>query len=399
MAVCAWGSYFYGNSFYLVALHEAHGWSLGAISRAITLGFWTCIPASLAVGWAYDLYGKRYGALAVVTYGACAMGVGILCLSQVSSLWQLYGVYILMGSAYPALAAPAISATLNQRAKSHYRIALTIALTGSSVGGAISAPMLIWASEHYGFTQTLAWLAVFIPLMIVPFAAWVLRPYRSVDDASLRGVLTPTTHELKATGAAAVRVALRTSRFWKIVAVALFSLAAQVGFLAHQLSVLSVNVGDGTAAYLISITALSAVAGRFLMSALTTLIGLKWSAALTYMGMSAGISVVALSSSTLPLALGCGIAGMMVGAVVLLPPLLCAAHFDASIYGRVYGFIAVGFYAGGGLGPSIVGQMRDTFGQDAPALACLATLSLIAAVMVTTLGEPSPGEPHESVAR
>ena len=228
----------------------------------------------------------------------------------------------------------------------------------------------------------------------------MLRPYRpSAVDCLLEPSATAhhkpaqsTANGSKQSTNTGVHVALRTEQFWKIVVVALFSLAAQVGFLAHQLSVLSLSLDDEIAAYLISITAVCAVAGRFLMSALTTLIGIRWSAVLTYVGMSAGITIVALTDSVVPLALGCGVAGLMVGSVVLLPPLLCAAHFDSSIYGRVYGFIAIGFYAGGGLGPSIVGQMRDAFGEDSPALFCLVILSLIAATVVATLGEPSPNK-------
>ena len=49
MAMCAWGGFFYGNSFYMVALAKTHGWSVTQISAAISLGFWSCIPASIAV--------------------------------------------------------------------------------------------------------------------------------------------------------------------------------------------------------------------------------------------------------------------------------------------------------------------------------------------------------------
>ena len=105
MAVAAWGSLFYGNGFYLVALAEQHGWSTGVISSAITVGFFACIPSSIAVGWVFDLHGRGRGSLAVVTYGALAMSTGIALLGRIDALWQLYAVYALMGSAYPALAA------------------------------------------------------------------------------------------------------------------------------------------------------------------------------------------------------------------------------------------------------------------------------------------------------
>ena len=54
MAVVAWGTLFYGNGFYLVALAERHDWSASLIASAITASFLACIPSSLIVGWIFD---------------------------------------------------------------------------------------------------------------------------------------------------------------------------------------------------------------------------------------------------------------------------------------------------------------------------------------------------------
>ena len=156
MAVVAWGTLFYGNGFYLVALAERHDWSASLIASAITASFLACIPSSLIVGWIFDRHGRGFGALAVVLYGAFAMGAGVTALGRVDAVWQLYLTYLLLGSAYPALAAPAISATLNQRVTKGYGLALSFALTGASVGGMLSAPGFVWASGAYGFDVALA---------------------------------------------------------------------------------------------------------------------------------------------------------------------------------------------------------------------------------------------------
>ena len=81
------------------------------------------------------------------------------------------------------------------------------------------------------------------------------------------------------------------------------------------------------------------------------------------------------------------VAGLFVGAVVLLPPMLCRAYFDSAMYGRIYSVIAVGVYAGGGLGPSIAGVIRDASTDARPALLCLAAMSVAAAVVVLSLPE------------
>ena len=382
MAVCAWGAYFYGNSFYMVALADAHGWGISQISSAITLGFWSCIPASLVVGWVFDLHGRRWGALAVVAYGAIALAVGIWMLGRVDELWQLQAVYMLMGSAYPALAAPAISATLNQRVGHGHGWALSVALTGASVGGALAAPALVWANARFGLMTTTTGLACLVAVVLLPGAVWILRPI-PIEATNEALDETPLESRTSALGSA-----LRGSCFWRIVIAALLSLAAQVGFLAHQLSVLTMELSSARAALLVSATAISSALGRFMIAALARSVPLRHLACLTYVAMSVGIGIVALSTDTAFLFVGCLLTGLFVGAVVLLPPLLCRCYFEPAIYARVYGFIAIGVYAGGGLGPSIAGLMRDVFGDAQFALLSLAALSAVAGLIVNGLRSP-----------
>ena len=175
MAVVAWGSLFYGNGFYLVALAERHGWSASLIASAITVSFLACIPSSVLVGWVFDRYGHQFGPLGVVVYGALAMSAGVAALGQIQTLWQLYLAYVLLGSAYPALAAPAISATLNLRVRHGYGLALTFALTGASVGGMLAAPGFVWSSATYGFDTAVAVLAILI-VVIARGSSAILSP-------------------------------------------------------------------------------------------------------------------------------------------------------------------------------------------------------------------------------
>lgn len=389
MAVFAWGGFFYGNAFYMVALSDTHGWSVSQISSAITLGFFSCIPASIAVGWMFDLHGRRWGALAVVGYGAIAMGLGIACLGRIDTTWQLYAVYMLMGSAYPALAAPAISAALHQRVHQRYGLALGLALTGASVGGAIAAPLLLWGTQRFGFAVTQTALGCLVPLVLIPLAGWVLRPTLQrtpQDSAALEARASASlAHADQAAQRTALSVALRGGHFRKIFIVGLLSLVAQVGFLAHQLSVLSAELASTTAAFAVGATAVASAVGRLLIGVLSSWVPLRHLAALTYSVMAVGIMLVAFGDSPSVLIAGSLVSGLFVGAVVLLPPMLCRLHFNPEIYARIYGFVAVGVYAGGGLGPSLAGFGRDAFGQAWPALACLAAISVTAAVIVETL--------------
>lgn len=376
MAVLAWGSLFYGNSVYLLALVETHGWSVGEVSSAISLGFWLCAPSTLAVGWLFDACGRERGGALVVVAGAAFMAAGLGLLGSAATLREVYLAYALMGLAYPALSTPAISATLNLRAGPGYRRALTLALTGASVGGALAAPVLVECIARYGFASTLNGLALVVVCVIAVPALVVLRPIHGTGDSAVQG---------RATDAGALARSVKSTRFVRVALVAMLSLTAQVGFLAHQLSVLAQTLSATDAALVVSATAVSAVAGRFTVSAVAGRMGLRLAALFTYAVMAAGIATVAIAESAVPVIAGCLVMGFVVGAVVLLPPLLCAAHFESALYGRVYGLVGLAFYAGGGLGPALAGVLRDLTGDYRFALGALAAASVAAAVVVWSL--------------
>lgn len=376
MALSAWGAYFYGNSFYLYALTEQGLGSVLEISGAISVGFWMAIPASVLVGIVFDRFGRRHGAMLVVLYGALALAAGLLALAHAEATWQVYGAYMLMGSAYPALSTPAISATLLQRVPpARYQWSLSLALTGASVGGAIAAPLLVYLSLAHGFGGALASVAAGIALLLIPLAVLVLRPHCATASVPAPTAKDAVSHTL--------RTAIGNGPFALIFGIALVSLSAQVGFLAHQLSILTVSLSPNAASLTVTLTALAAVIGRFALAATVTRFGLRVAAILTYATMGGGTALVGLGNDPALMVLGSGIMGLSVGAVVMLPPVMCRAAFPPEFFGRVYGLISIAVYAGGGLGPAIAGTVRDATGTPQAALFTVAGLSMLALLLAT----------------
>ena len=109
MALVAWGTYFYGNSFYLHALVKVGRFDVADVSTAIAVGFWCAIPGSLAVGWVFDRFGNRWGALGVVSGWRLNARRGVMSLGLQRRLGS-FTAYVLMGLAYPTLSTPAVSA-------------------------------------------------------------------------------------------------------------------------------------------------------------------------------------------------------------------------------------------------------------------------------------------------
>jgi MFS family permease len=223
MATLAWGTVFYGNTFFVPALQQEHGWSAATVSSAIALFFWLAIPVTLVFGWIADTFGTRLA----VAYSGLAIGGGVAAMGQLTEPWQLYLAYALIATGYPLMATPAISASLVPWFGPKMGLPLSLALSGASLGGAVSVPLMVWASARYGFPASTLTVGLVVAGTIVPLALLILRRPSNAQKPPSAAAETSFTP----------RQALTTSRFWRIAIAGGLGLGAQVGYLSHQLAI------------------------------------------------------------------------------------------------------------------------------------------------------------------
>jgi MFS family permease len=137
IACFSWGFAFYGLGVYLHALARLHGWPTGLISMAVT-GHLIGAALIIAVGRLID----RHGPTRVLAFGVCAMAGALALLGQITALWQLFAVYVLLATGWACLSSTSLSATLLPWFRRRQALAMTLALTGASVGGMVIVPAL-----------------------------------------------------------------------------------------------------------------------------------------------------------------------------------------------------------------------------------------------------------------
>ena len=368
MATLAWGTVFYGHSVYMEALTRTHGWSTGLVSSAILVFWLASLPGTLFVGVLVD----RLGPPIVVAIGGICVGGGLIGLSGVERPWQMFAIYAALGFGYPALSAAAIGATLVPWFERGFAVALGIALTGASVGGAVIPVLLVKGSGAYGFSTTLMWaggLVIAIVACIVVLLALLGRPRIASPEAS---------------GDAAFSMAatLREPVFWKIAIAAAFGLAGQVGFLAHQVPMMTVLVDPVTASLTVTVVAVASALGRLLVGVFCQFLETRVVAAASYFIYGSGVAILALTDTVTWSFIGCAVAGLFVGAVVMLPPLLVRETFGAHAYGRAYAMVNVTMYVMAALSPFGVGLIRDLTESYGPALWVLVAVEAIAVLVI-----------------
>ncbi|MDP6832505.1 MAG: MFS transporter [Alphaproteobacteria bacterium] len=376
MAFFAWGVGFYGHGFFIAALRAERGWPTGTLSAAVASFWFVAVPAALLAGRLLDRHGPRW----VVLYGALAMGGGAILVGQATQIWQIFVLFMFMGSAYPALATAAISASLVPWFERRLGLALGLALTGASAGGMLLPPLLVQLTAVLGFAAALACVGGAIMVLVVPLALFVLRrPRHEAETAGERERPAAQTDENPGTS---IGDFLAAPAFWRIAAASTLSLAAQVGFLMHQLPSLEAALGLSGAAFAVSLTAGSAVAGRFVLGGLSHRVPLPILASGCYLLQGAGIALLLLGQGTASLYAGAALAGLSVGCIVMLPPLLLNQAFGADGYGTAYGLTNAIMFLGASMATATTGALHDMSGNFQISFACLVLMHLAAVAII-----------------
>ena len=380
MAFYAWGVGFYGHGFYMVVLGRSTGWPVAALSSVVA-AFWLAnVVSSLAIGRLTD----RFGARPAVVYGTLAMAAGCFSLAAFEAgvfdaRWHLFAIFALMGSAYPGLAAMAVSASLVPWFKRRLGLALGIALTGASAGGAVMPPLMDWLSARYGFGPAMTGIGAALVLSILPVALWLVRPPE--EGEATREMGEPDTAARTYRKPPPVRF-LADFRFWLVASACSLSLGAQVGFLMHQIPLLQGALGLSGAAYAVSVAALSAAAGRFALGALSERFSLPVLAAGCYLIQAFGLLLLLAGEPPVLLFAASAIAGFVIGCIVMLPPLLLVDGFGAGGYGTAYGLTAAGMFVVASLATAATGWLFDATGAFSWPLIALAGLHVLASLLV-----------------
>ena len=259
IACLSWGFAFYGLGVYLHALARLHGWPTGLISMAVTGYYLVGAVGIMAVGRLID----RHGPKGVLAYGVCAMACALAMLGQITEPWQLFAVYLVLATGWACLSSTSLSATLLPWFRSRQALAMTLALTGASVGGMVVVPGLVVSIQRVGFGVAMAASGAILLAVLLPLVAFVIKP--APADPGLAGGrearpdwVTASVPAREWTG----REALRAPLFWTIAGPFALALAAQVGFLVHQISVLTPALGEARAALAVSATTVAALIGR-----------------------------------------------------------------------------------------------------------------------------------------
>jgi cyanate permease len=161
------------------------------------------------------------------------------------------------------------------------------------------------------------------------------------------------------------------------------ALAAQVGFIVHQVSFLLPHLGRDGAGIAIAATAIAAAVGRLAFAPLIDGWNQRVASAASFASQAAGLGLMlALPDRPEALYCGCVVFGLSVGNVITLPALIVQREFTPQSFGVVVGLSSMVGQAMLAFGPTLLGIARDATGSYDAAIGLCIVLQLAAAVLV-----------------
>lgn len=361
LAFFGWGLGFYGPPVYLQAVRDARGFSLAAISLAVTLHF---LAGAIVTANVPALY-RRFGLPAVTTSAAIALSVGVFGWAIAAAPWQLWGAALISGAGWAATSGVAVNAVVAPWFVRARPAALGSAYNGASVAGLVLSPLWVMAILLVGFPLAAALMGA-IMVMVTAFLAYRyfartpaemgLAPDGDAPGAAARAVTSP--HAKPLPGA----LLWRDVAFVTLTAGAALTLFAQIGLIAHLYSLMVPALGRQWAGVVMGIGTGFGMAGRLLVGWLMPVdADRRLVACLSYAVQIGGtlVLLVAGGANVPLLLLGVMMFGIGIGNATSLPPLIAQVEFVKDDVGRVVALVVAIGQAVYAFAPAAFGLIRQ----------------------------------------
>lgn len=377
-------------SVFLIPLQVEFGWSRGEVALTNLLNWLAFGVSSLLLGTLSD----RIGIKKVVFAGGVILGIGMALASRVSSLWQLYLSFGLLGG----IGMGAFYVPLNTMAATWFKkyrgLAIAIVSSGIGVGILLIAPLTRYWILVYDWQTALLCLAGLAWGIVLPLSL-LIRSSPAERGEQPYGAFTagvPPSHSAEPAHASRSENGGETFRsrpFWLIAFTHFFCCIAHSGPIFHMVAYAS----DGglppvTAASLFGISGLASIIGRLGTGVIADYFGAKRTLVAGLTLQAFAISLYLFAESFWSLFLLALLFGPAYGGVMPLYALLTRQYFGEKVMGTMYGGIFALSALGMGIGSYMGGYIFDLTGAYTLLYVKSTILGSLAVLLAMSLRSP-----------
>jgi MFS family permease len=342
---------------FVVPLTEQFDWGRGALSGASSVAFLLLGFLGILTGILSDKFGPRV----LVTLAGLLLGAGLLLMSLVNSLWQVYLIWgFFMGVGCSCFLTPLLS-TVPRWFHEKRGMALGIATAGMGVGGMIFPLLAQWFISSYDWRRSFFILGLIAFIIVIPLARFLkqspqqmgLKPYG--EHRTIRDGQSPAL-----TSGLSLNQAIRTSRFWIFTPIhACFLFSMQIIYVHIVPYAEDIGIVPMAAASIVSVIAVSTIIGNLSMGFISDRIGgrLAFSACLVLAALA--LIWLLFVREIWGFYLFAVVFGLAVGGTNPLATMVTAELFGLKYLGIVLGTVMLIGTVGGASGAPLAGVIFD----------------------------------------
>jgi MFS transporter, OFA family, oxalate/formate antiporter len=371
------------------------GWDRGSLSLPYSMYVFLYSALGVVSGRLTDRVGPRI----VLTIGGCLLGTGVMLMSRVHALWELYIVLGLVAAAGMSAAYVPCNATVVRWFTVKRGLALSMTSSGASFGMFIFPPLATTLIAAYGWRRSYFILGLIAVVGIVSCATFVVRDPEKIglhpdglppQEPTVGGVVGDISLIENWT----LAEAQRTRAFWLLNLI--FTLTWLVVFMPMVHIVpfaVDLGISPFLAAMTISVIGFAGFGGRLLIGPISDRLGRVPTLGLCLFLQAISFLGFTISTGLTILYPAAAVFGFSYGGVTALFPALVGDFFGRIAIGAIVGFMFALAGSPAAFGPLIAGYMYDATKSYNSAFVLSAILNLAALAILFALKKPRRAAP------
>ncbi len=375
---------FYSFGVFFKPLSTEFGWTRATTSGAYSLAMFLSGLLAIVMGKLTDRFGPRI----VMTLCGFLFGLGLLLMSQVSTVWQLYLFYgVVVGVGLSGGFVPPLSTVARWFVKRR-GIMTGFVVAGIGVGTLIIPPAANWLIESWDWSTAYIIIGA-VALVFIILAAQFLRL-----DPRRMGLL-PDGESEEAAGlnlhgrGFSFREAMGSWQLW-----VLFAILFCFGYCVHTIiahianHVTDLGISAAVAAGILAVVGGLSIAGRIATGSITDRVGSKPPLVINLILMSGALFWLLAAGDLWAFYLFAVIFGFAYGGLAAMESPIVAELFGLSSHGVIMGVASFGYTVGGAVGPLVAGSIFDIFNSYQLAFLICAVVAVLGIILAWRLKPP-----------
>ncbi|MFC2071701.1 MFS transporter [Chloroflexota bacterium] len=358
------------------------GWTRATTSTAVSVTTLVMGFAGIAVGRLTDKYGPRVVLIACGLF----MGLGVLLMSQVSILWQIYLFYgILVGIGMSA-ADLTIPSTIVRWFVKRRGMMTGITKVGAGVGIMIVPLLASWLISSYDWRHAYTILGIITLVGVVSAALLFKRDPSQICELPDGATEVQTTESNTSTRQFSLREAIATRQFWTFSLIWFsFMFCMQVVIVHIVPHVTDVGISATIAATVLSVIGGFSILGRLGLPSLSDILGTKTAYMLAFSFLATALVWVQFARETWMFYLFAALYGTAHGACFALLSPMIAGLFGLGALGTILGVVLFVGTLGSFISPILAGWIFDIMGNYQLAFWICFALSVVGLILIPLL--------------